>query len=236
MRRSATTVVVLIWSSVKYLGTSFLQVSPLGRPKVSPCQGLAASSSSQDDSAPNSNDFFAIEPVTSRKRYYDLLAFRYRNTPLKSYMADHPRLSKEDALYRLTWGKCHDDGQDVWFSSANKLGLLKQWAVVLLEDNDKFHGGVIGAVDALLMKKRHAIVVDLRNLRVHDDYRRRGIASHLMDQVLEFAKEEKATAVTLLVDLDNHGARALYEKKGFVADPDNAEKMSWTVPDAAEKS
>ena len=181
---------------------------------------------------PNEDDFYTLERVACRRRYYDLLVFRYRNTPLDVYMNDHPRLDKEEALRRLTWAKCDEHGQDVWFSSATKLGLLSQWAIVLNDSDtveDYPHGGVIGAVDGLLRQKREGTVVDLRNLRVSDAYRRRGLASRLIDAVLNFAQDQPdgKVQVTLTVDRDNHGARALYQKKGFVVDPTNDEHMTW---------
>ncbi|MBI5927970.1 MAG: N-acetyltransferase [Chloroflexi bacterium] len=55
----------------------------------------------------------------------------------------------------------------------------------------------------------------IANVAVHPDFRRRGIAEEMMRASLDFANEQKASAVTLQVEADNDSAQRLYQKLGF---------------------
>ena len=55
----------------------------------------------------------------------------------------------------------------------------------------------------------------IMNVAVSSDYRRRGIASKILDELIRFGKEKGVNAFTLEVRKSNAGAIALYEKKGF---------------------
>ena len=56
---------------------------------------------------------------------------------------------------------------------------------------------------------------DMMNIAVAPDYRRRGIAEKLIDQLSIRLKENKVTCLTLEVRASNGPAIALYEKLGF---------------------
>ena len=56
---------------------------------------------------------------------------------------------------------------------------------------------------------------DMMNLAVHPDYRRRGIAETLVDQLIELLKQNGVTCLTLEVRVSNSPAIHLYEKLGF---------------------
>ena len=58
--------------------------------------------------------------------------------------------------------------------------------------------------------------IHVNNLAVRSDFKRRGIASRLVDAALEKACAEGATRCTLEVRVSNEAARRLYEKFGFV--------------------
>lgn len=57
--------------------------------------------------------------------------------------------------------------------------------------------------------------VSLKNLNVHTDFRRQGLASALVNQVKQYAEKEAINAIVLEVECDNHGAVRLYLKEGF---------------------
>lgn len=55
----------------------------------------------------------------------------------------------------------------------------------------------------------------IMNIAVLREYRRQGIATNLLDKMIEAGKELGISSFTLEVRDDNEGAIALYEKKGF---------------------
>jgi len=57
--------------------------------------------------------------------------------------------------------------------------------------------------------------IDIHNLAVHADYRRRGIARALLQRVINQAKVQSITRVMLEVRKSNLPAQKLYESAGF---------------------
>lgn len=57
---------------------------------------------------------------------------------------------------------------------------------------------------------------DMMNLAVHPSFRRRGIASALVCELVEALKERGSHSLTLEVRVSNEPARELYERLGFV--------------------
>lgn len=53
------------------------------------------------------------------------------------------------------------------------------------------------------------------NIAVAADYRRRGVASSLIDDFISLAEKKKLVFMTLEVRASNEGAISLYRKKGF---------------------
>ena len=56
---------------------------------------------------------------------------------------------------------------------------------------------------------------DMMNIAVHPDYRRRGIAESLVEQLVDALKANQAENLTLEVRASNTPAISLYEKLGF---------------------
>ena len=56
---------------------------------------------------------------------------------------------------------------------------------------------------------------DMMNVAVHPDYRRRGIAERLVNDLVEALKAFESHCLTLEVRESNDSARALYAKLGF---------------------
>jgi len=58
----------------------------------------------------------------------------------------------------------------------------------------------------------------ITNIAVHPGYRRNGVGSKLMESLIEYARQNKITAMTLEVRKSNLAAQRLYKKFGFVED------------------
>ena len=56
---------------------------------------------------------------------------------------------------------------------------------------------------------------DIMNIAVHPDWRRRGIAESLIENLIAELKKRGSHALMLEVRVSNDGAIALYEKLGF---------------------
>ncbi|OLE19936.1 MAG: hypothetical protein AUG50_02100 [Betaproteobacteria bacterium 13_1_20CM_3_63_8] len=57
------------------------------------------------------------------------------------------------------------------------------------------------------------------DLVVHPDYRRQGLGGQLLKFVIGKAREEGVLRLTLLTDMQNERAQALYRRLGFVGSP-----------------
>ncbi len=90
--------------------------------------------------------------------------------------------------------------------------LLKARSVVLVAEA----GGIIGSIIVLLRENIHN--ARIYSLNVHPAYRRRGIASLLMDKTMGLLKEKGVTKITLEVGVNNKAAQNLYSSKGFIVD------------------
>ena len=75
-----------------------------------------------------------------------------------------------------------------------------------------YNGAVISCTDGVFAGE-----LQIANVCVLPEFRRRGIADGLMAAFVAFAKEQKAEKISLEVRASNEPARALYEKWGFKA-------------------
>ena len=57
------------------------------------------------------------------------------------------------------------------------------------------------------------------DLVVHADYRRQGTGQKMLAYVVEQARKEGVLRITLLTDMQNERAQALYRRAGFVGSP-----------------
>jgi len=57
------------------------------------------------------------------------------------------------------------------------------------------------------------------DLVVHEDYRQQGIGAKLLEHVIGQARAEGVLRLTLLTDMQNEQAQALYRRLGFVGSP-----------------
>lgn len=77
----------------------------------------------------------------------------------------------------------------------------------------EINGKIVGYVLFWLLPEE----VDIHNIAVHSDFRRRGIGQALLQRVLEQARDRKSSRVTLEVRISNTVAQSLYQSVGFVA-------------------
>lgn len=71
--------------------------------------------------------------------------------------------------------------------------------------------------------------VYLANLAIHPNYRRRGIASHLLTSCEVLAKRWGFQDIYLHVLEDNVGARSLYQKLGYQIKQSDADLITWLL-------
>lgn len=57
--------------------------------------------------------------------------------------------------------------------------------------------------------------IDIHNVAIHPDFRRRGLGRHLLEQVVSEARSRASTRITLEVRKSNLPAQKLYESMGF---------------------
>jgi ribosomal protein S18 acetylase RimI-like enzyme len=78
---------------------------------------------------------------------------------------------------------------------------------------------IIAYIRGTLAKTLHVLNVKLRgvidNLYVEEEYRRKGVAKNLIEELIKWFKEKNVDVMTVHVYLLNSKAIALYKKFGF---------------------
>ena len=87
----------------------------------------------------------------------------------------------------------------------NKNNLNSTYFVVKGNEEIVGFAGIVKMVDE----------IDIMNIVVKKSKRKLGIGSALLQKIIEFSKEQKATSITLEVNYKNNTAIALYQKFGF---------------------
>ena len=77
---------------------------------------------------------------------------------------------------------------------------------------DNENGNVVAAAGMIISID----TADIMNVSVKEEYRRKGLATKLLDTLFEEGRKRGVKDFTLEVRENNHAARELYEKKGFV--------------------
>ena len=95
-----------------------------------------------------------------------------------------------------------------------------QEAFEMLNARDEFlileeKGEMKGAVTLMLGKWRKAHVASIGSLAVHSNYQKQGVGTRLLETVISRLENKQIRRVELIVESDNPGAIALYEKFGF---------------------
>ncbi len=186
----------------------------------------------------------SIERVSTRARVLDVRVFRGFSISAPEYIKRQTlelnfTILEEDAIKQLT-SSYDNNGKELDFIGHP----VVQYIAVAYQQRDyefsaeqECTNGVIGAVDAKIQWSPSSSLstgqlgrlpwphVSLKNLNVHENFRRMGVASALVGAVQVFAREEGMRAVILEVDCENTGAVSLYKKEGFVF-IDESEKIS----------
>ena len=97
---------------------------------------------------------------------------------------------------------------DPWSEMSIASELQNLWAYWLVAVQDDMVVGYIGSQSTI-------DETDVRNVAVHPDWRRQGIAEQLIKNLIEELKERGSHALMLEVRASNAPAIALYEKMGF---------------------
>lgn len=98
---------------------------------------------------------------------------------------------------------------DPWSENSIRYELtnpLSFWLVAVEEDRVAGYVGSQSVLDE----------ADMMNIAVHPDFRRRGVAQHLVEGLVAGLKEKDVRCLTLEVRASNDPAIALYQKLGFV--------------------
>ena len=98
---------------------------------------------------------------------------------------------------------------DPWSENSIRYELtnpLSFWLVAVEEDRVAGYVGSQSVLDE----------ADMMNIAVHPDFRRRGVAQHLVEGLVAGLKEKDVRCLTLEVRASNAPAIALYQKLGFV--------------------
>lgn len=95
-----------------------------------------------------------------------------------------------------------DNLQEAYFSDDGASGF---WVA-------EYEGDILGMVG---VQQGGENVAEVRRLRVHPDYRRRGIGTRLMEQAITFCREKAYLKVILDTRIEREPAIRLFEKFGF---------------------
>lgn len=97
---------------------------------------------------------------------------------------------------------------DPWPKSAfEEILETEGWVSLVAEHRET----VVGyAIYQMILDEAH-----LTNIAVHPDHRRKSVAKHLLDYILEAAKLKQCRVIFLEVRPSNTEARAFYQKHGF---------------------
>jgi ribosomal-protein-alanine N-acetyltransferase len=92
------------------------------------------------------------------------------------------------------------------------------FARLLLPDHYGYVAEADGRVIGYVVYRVHMRTVHLQKIAVTKPYRRRGIATHLMQMMLDFVAAQKADTIYLQVRLSNVGAQEFYKRFRFNLD------------------
>ena len=85
------------------------------------------------------------------------------------------------------------------------------------EDSEDMIGFISATVEESIPIFSRGDKLKINEVYVLPEYRRKGVASELMDRIEELAEDRKVETVELSVDVENDSAQELYRKHGFEA-------------------
>lgn len=108
-----------------------------------------------------------------------------------------------------------------WASNALESASLPLSGYVWEQD-----GHIIGNASLVPFRYKGKRIYLIANVATHPDHRRKGIARHLTDKVMNLARQRGASELWLHVREDNPGAVQMYADLGFV---ERARRVTWRV-------
>ena len=203
---------------------------------------------------------YSILPADSREKVLAIKLYRFGGKNVEEHMKSNPDLiSRQEALRSLT--PTFDDkgtqkifygdgaaGESVQFyAQADDLSSFSSTAAQG-DENIRVSPEVLGSIEAVREytgkgDDKKQVSIELKNLSVHKNFRRRGVGKALAEAVQEYARCQVSTLnqesqkyrgiVHLTVEFDNHGAMGLYKLAGFVLDnpkvKDGLCKLIWST-------
>lgn len=95
--------------------------------------------------------------------------------------------------------------------------LASEWrAVFIAENNSKLIGLVVGKIYRTLKISGYERSGYISNVYIKKEFRRKGIACKLVEEVIKWFKQRGATNITLEIYKSNKAAISLYHKFGFL--------------------
>jgi GNAT superfamily N-acetyltransferase len=137
--------------------------------------------------------------------------------PYHEYRRDLVREYAADKVRAGAWSQAEAEGR----AARDVDGLLPEGPATqdhfLYSVRDDSTDAEVGIVWFALRVSGVGRSVWIYDIIIHENFRRKGYASRTLELVEDRAKELGASSVELHVFGHNHGARALYEKKGYNA-------------------
>ena len=212
---------------------------------------------------------YSILLADSRERVLDIKLYRFGGSTVEEHMKAKPDLaSYKNALRSLTPTFDDQGKQKVYYGNGDTGESVQFFAladdvssfIVSEEEYDERKvqacsllqtHGVIGSVEAVKesMKddgeynRKEVVSIELKNLSVHENARRRGIGKALTEAVQQYARDqvslleqqqnqENKGIVHLIVESENKGAMRLYHETSFVPETDVNDqlcKLKWST-------
>jgi len=213
-------------------------------------------------------DLYTIHLAQSRQDILGINLYRFGGLTVEDHMIANPELkSRGEALRSLT-PTFDDSGKKKVYCGNGNFGESVLFFALAAdtpsffanEEDDKqyLHDScvhnrrVVGSIEAVTEPAEDEmrvskVSIELKNLSVHKEARRRGIGKALVAAVQDFARSqvyslqkehnEKVTGVVhLLVEIENKGAMHLYEESGFVGSVNPEDpicKLTWSIDDSS---
>ena len=208
---------------------------------------------------------YSILLADSRERVLDIKLYRFGGSTVEEHMKAKPDLaSYKNALRSLTPTFDDQGKQKVYYGNGDTGESVQFFALaddissfVAKEEHDEDEKvqvsllrthGVIGSVEAVkepIKDGEHGeqVSIELKNLSVHENARRRGIGKALTEAVQQYARDqvslleqqqnqENKGNVHLIVESENKGAMRLYHETSFVPETDVNDqlcKLKWST-------
>eukprot|EP00536_Pseudo-nitzschia_multiseries_P003384 jgi/Psemu1/7649/gm1.7649_g len=210
---------------------------------------------------------YTIYLADNREDILRIKTYRFGGITVEEHMEANPELNSRDEALRSLTSTYDDSGKGKVYYGNGSVGESIQFfaladditSPISRDEHDKQHlqdsyaqiRRVVGSVEAVREPTNEEeqvakVSIELKNLSVHKDARRRGIGKALTQAVQNFARSQVSTlekrlsekvsgVVHLLVEVENEGAMRLYDERGFAGSVDPEDplcKLTWWIGDS----